>query len=92
MRRGRISWRDRVERGPREIDQDTCVNQGVITAQIKSEREHHDRLDQDPTDGILRVFKTLIFGSDRDCRSRSDGHDLIETVHDGPFHRNRRSF
>ena len=27
-----------------------------------------------------------------DRPSRSDGYDLIETVHDGPFHCNRRSF
>ena len=26
-----------------------------------------------------------------DRSSRSDGHDMFETVHDGPFHRNRRS-
>ena len=29
--------------------------------------------------------------SDLDRPSRSDGHDIFETVHDGPFHRNRRS-
>ena len=27
-----------------------------------------------------------------DRSSRSDGHDMFETVHDGPFHRSRRSF
>ena len=27
-----------------------------------------------------------------DRSSRSDGHDMFETVHDGHFHRNRRSF
>ena len=39
----------------------------------------------------LRRFITIIYGSNRGRLSRSDGHNLIETVHDRPFHRNRRS-
>ena len=83
---------DRVRRGPPDQIRSTCLNPGVITATIKSRRGASRSSDQDPTDAILSVFKTLIYGSNRDRRSRSDGHDLIETVHDGPFHRNRRSF
>ena len=37
------------------------------------------------------VFKTFNRADDQSCRSRSDGWDLTETVHRGPFHRNRRS-
>ena len=33
----------------------------------------------------------LTDGLNRGRPSRSNSHDLIETVHDGPFHRNRRS-
>ena len=83
---------DRVRRGPPDQIRSTCLNPCVITATIKSRRGASRPSDQDPTDAILSVFKTLIYGSNRDRPSRSDGHDLIETVHDGPFHRNRRSF
>ena len=81
-----------MERGPPDLIRSTCVNQGVITAKIKSWRGASRSSDQDPTDAILSFFKTLIDRSNCDRQSRSDGHDLIETVHDGPFHRNRRSF
>ena len=37
-------------------------------------------------------FITHLIRTPRDRWSRSDGHDLFETVHDGPFHHNRRSF
>ena len=37
-------------------------------------------------------FITVICADYLGCRSRSDGYDLFETVHDGPFHRNRQSF
>ena len=80
-----------MERGPPDLIRSTCVNQGVITAKIKSWRGASRSSDKDPTDAILSIFKTLIDGSNRDRRSRSDGHDLIEMVHDGPFHCNRRS-
>ena len=83
---------DRVRRGPPDQIRSTFLNPGVITTTIKSRRGASRSSDQDPTDAILSVFKTLIYGSNRDRRSRSDGHDLIETVHDGPFHRNRLSF
>ena len=82
---------DQVRRGPPHQIRSTCLNPCLITAMIKSRRGASRSSNQDPTDAIFNVFKTLIFGSNRDRRSRSDGHDLIETVHDGPFHRNRQS-
>ena len=48
-------------------------------------------LDRDLRGDIWSVFITLTSRLNHDRPSRSDGHDLIETVHDGPFHRNRRS-
>ena len=39
-----------------------------------------------------RCFITHLIRPHPDPPSRSDGCDLTETVHDGPFHRNRRSF
>ena len=58
------------------------------------------RLRFDRTGGIQTVgsrskeqnrlrFITHLIRSHPDRRSGSDGHDLFETVHDGPFHRNR---
>ena len=45
------------------------------------------------SDGGKRArFITVICADHPGRRSRSDGYDLFETVHDGPFHRNRRSF
>ena len=38
-----------------------------------------------------RRFKTLIARIDLSPSSRSDGHEIFEMVHNGPFHRNRRS-
>ena len=43
-------------------------------------------------DGKRARFIAVICADHPRRRSRSDGYDLFETVHDGPFHRNRRSF
>ena len=48
-------------------------------------------MDRDPTTINQGVFKHLNRADDQSQRSRSDGWDLTETVHDGSFHRNRRS-
>ena len=48
-------------------------------------------LDCDLRGDIWSVFIMLTSRLNCDRPSRSDGHDLSETVHDGPFHRNRRS-
>ena len=47
--------------------------------------------DRDPRGANSCIFITLIYAAHPDRSSRSDGHDLSETVHDGPFHRNHRS-
>ena len=49
-------------------------------------------LDCDPMTINQGVLIMLTCGLNRGRPSRSDVHDLIKTVHDGPFHRNRRSF
>ena len=48
--------------------------------------------DRDPTAVRRCVIKRLFAQINLSPSSRSDGHDIFETVHDGPFHRNRRSF
>ena len=55
-------------------------------------RDASEASDRDPTATIKGVFITLITRLHPDPPSRSDGCDLIEMVHDGPFHRNPRSF
>ena len=46
--------------------------------------------DRDPRGANSYVFITLIYAAHLDRSSRSDGHDLRKTVHNGLFHRNRR--
>ena len=47
--------------------------------------------DRDPRGANSCVFITLIYAAHPDRSSRSDGHDLSETVDDGPFYDNRWS-
>ena len=49
-------------------------------------------LDRDPTGEIRCVIITPINGSIWTLHRRSNRRDIFKTVHDGPFHRNRRSF
>ena len=79
-----------MERGPPDLIKNTCVNQGVIMAKIKSWRGASRSSDQDPTNAILGVFKTLIDGSNRDRRSRSMMDRFIVTV--DRFDRRLRNF
>ena len=69
----------------------TCVNSRRYNGWDQSPRIKSQPLDRDQKGKIWSVFITLISGLNRGRPSRSDGHDLIETVHRGPFHRNRRS-
>ena len=55
-------------------------------------RDASEVSDRDLTTMLKGVFITLITRLHLDPPSRSVGGDIIETVHDGPFHRNRRSF
>ena len=85
-----ISRVDRVASGPPDQSKRTWRFKGVITAEMLRRGSHLSRpiAIQGATS---KAFLTFIYGSNRGRPSHSDGHDLIETVHDGPFHRNRRS-
>ena len=56
-----------------------------------STRTASQPLDRDPTAINQNASYKRFIWLNRGRPSRSDGHDLIETVHRGPFHRNRRS-
>ena len=62
-------------------------NGGDLTLEMGSRA-----LDRDPTAARRCIFKRYSTRINPSPSSRSDGHDIFETVHDGPFHRNRRSF
>ena len=48
-------------------------------------------LDRDPTVAVFDAFlNAYLRGFIRALHQRSDGCNLIETVHDEPFHQNRR--
>ena len=55
-------------------------------------RDASEASDRDPTAMIKGIFITLITRLHPDPPSRSGGCNLTITVHNGPFHRNCRSF
>ena len=67
------------------------VDSGVITAVIASRVMHLKRWI-----AIQRRRSNAFYNASQrlhpDHRSRSNGHDIFETVHGGPFHRSRQSF
>ena len=91
MRRGGITRVDPVNQKTTDRDQRHMLDWRRYNGPDQVSQETSGPSDQESRDAILSVFKTPIYGSNRGRPSRSDGHDLFETVHDGPFHRNRRS-
>ena len=77
--------------GPPEMINARALNEGIITVRIESRATHLDcRMAIQGTRS--KAFINAYQGLHPDCPSRSNGHDIFETVHDGPFHRSRRSF
>ena len=82
-----IEW----TRGPPDPINAGALITSVIMVLIRSYGDHCDRQIT-----IRRrkkgAFYNVICVDHPGRRSRSDGYDLFETVHNGPFHHNRRSF
>ena len=55
-------------------------------------RDASEASDRDPTATIKGIFIMLITRLHPNPPSKSDDYDITEMVHDGLFHRNRRSF
>ena len=69
-----------------------ALNAGVRTVVIRSGGEHRDCRIVIQRQQIEAFFYNGHHADHPDHPSRSDGHEMFETVHDGPFHRNRQSF
>ena len=68
-----------------------AINSGVITAVIAARGMHLKRwiaIIQRRSNAFYNAYQQ----PHPDRRSRSNGHDIFEAVHGGPFHRNGRSF
>ena len=68
-------------RGPSDLIKSTCFKDGVITAQINARGEHPDRqiaIKQRRSNALYDAYQR---GLNPSPPSRSDDHDLSETVH-----------
>ena len=83
---------DHVDVWTTDRDQRTCFNSTGYNGSDETSQECiatvRSRSKGRKSSRFINASQTL----HPDRPSRSDGHDMFKMVHDGPFHRNRRSF
>ena len=86
--RASIAW----TRGPPITIKARALNGGIITVVMKRRGAHLDCPITRSKGRDQTRFITHLNSRIQMLHPRSDGHNIFEMVHRGPFHRNRRSF